>query len=61
MKSKKPANVYCPKCDSWLAERCAVKVEDGYLCNECFEEEQEIKEFEKVGEENFGSKGKLYN
>lgn len=49
----KPANVYCPKCNYWLARRYAVKVEDGYLCKECYDMEQEIEEFEKAGEENF--------
>ncbi len=52
-----PNNIYCPKCDSWLDRREAVKVEEGYECKECNKAAQEIKEFERVGDENFGSNG----
>ncbi len=55
----KPANVQCEKCESWLARRDAIKTEDGYICKECYDEDQELLEFEKVGEENFGSKSKF--
>ncbi len=31
-----PSNVYCPKCECWLARVNAIKVKEGYVCKECY-------------------------
>ena len=31
-----PINVYCPKCNCWLARVNAVKVGEGYICISCY-------------------------
>ena len=30
-----PSNVPCHRCNSWLARIIAIKVNDGYLCEDC--------------------------
>lgn len=31
-----PINIHCPKCNCFLARINAVKINDGYLCEECY-------------------------
>ena len=61
MKQEQESNVYCPKCKCWMWIGLTKKKEEGYICNECYEEEQEdkkiLEEFQEVGEANFGSRG----